>query len=49
MTVLLLNRILPAGATIRLHQFPKTSRYAATGTDGSVVRKSPVTMSEARE
>jgi hypothetical protein len=33
---------------MRLHQLPKESRYGVMGTDGVVVRKSGVMMSEAR-
>ena len=43
------SRILPMGATIRLHQFPKPSRYAVTRVGGSVVRRSGRTVSKARE
>ena len=32
------QRIAPAGATMRLHQLPKPSRYGVIGTEGSVVR-----------
>ena len=39
----------PAGATRRVHQLPKASRYAVVGSGGSVVRTSGMTMSEARE
>jgi len=41
----LVRRILPLGATIRVHQFPKPSRYAVIGVSGSVIRVSGLTIS----
>jgi len=42
-------RVSPAGATMRLHQLPKESRYALIGNDGTVTRRSGTTRSDARE
>ena len=39
----------PAGATRRVHQFPKLSRYPSMGTEGLVVRRSGRSRSEERE
>jgi hypothetical protein len=40
--------VRPFGATMRVHQLPKLSRYAATGSGGSKIRSSRPTRSETR-